>query len=136
MALAGAGRADEVDHLVTVDEVQAGQGHDAVAVERWLERAVEAGQGLDSGQPGHLQGRLDPTPLAHGDLLGEQGVDRLDGADLAALELLDDAFERLQGAGHAQADKVVPDPLDRIVRLGPGHHAVAASVARGLPTAS
>src|SRR5450759_3670064 len=49
MALAGAGLADEVDDLVPIDEVEAGQGHDAGAVERGLEREVEAGQGLDRG---------------------------------------------------------------------------------------
>ncbi len=86
MAFAGAGLADEVHHLVPVDEVQAGQGHDAVAVERGLEREVEARQRLDRGQPRHLESRLDPAALAHGDLLGEQRVDRLDGAELAALE--------------------------------------------------
>ena len=57
-------------------------------------------------------------PSLHGDLLGEQGVDRLDGAELAAVELLDDALERFQGARHAQADEVAPDPLDRVLRHG------------------
>ena len=125
-----------MDDLVLVDEVQAGQGHDAVAVERGLEREVEARQRLDGGQPRHLESSLDTPPLPHGDLLGEQGVDCLDGAELAALELLDDALERFQGARHAQADEVVPDPLDRVLRHGWANHAPAPSAAKRLPTAS
>ena len=66
---------------------------DAVAVERGLEREVKAADGLDGGKPGHLQGGLDPAALAHCEFLGQQRVDRLDGADLAALELLDHGIE-------------------------------------------
>jgi hypothetical protein len=47
MRLTGAGLADEMDRLVPVGKAQA-------------------------GEPGHLQGGLDPAPLAHGGLLGEQ----------------------------------------------------------------
>ena len=52
VTLAGAGLADEVDDLMAVDEVELGQRQDAVAVERGLEREVEAGQGLDAGAAG------------------------------------------------------------------------------------
>ena len=51
MAFSGAALADEVDHLVAVDEIEAGKGHDAVAVERGLEGEVEARQGLNGGEP-------------------------------------------------------------------------------------
>jgi hypothetical protein len=37
------GRSEEVDHLVTSDEVELREGEDAVAVERRLEREVKAG---------------------------------------------------------------------------------------------
>ena len=59
VALAGAGRAEEVDDLVAVDEVELGERQDAVAVERGLEGEVEAGEGLDVAEPGHQQRRLD-----------------------------------------------------------------------------
>ena len=47
VGLAAARLAEEVDDLVAVDEVELCQGEDAVAVERRLEREVEAGQRLD-----------------------------------------------------------------------------------------
>ena len=50
VALAGARRPDEVNHLGAVDELQLSQGEDPVAVERGLEREVEAGKRLDVGQ--------------------------------------------------------------------------------------
>jgi len=124
-----------VDNLVLVDKVEAGQSHDAVATERSLEREIEARQRLDGGQPSHLQSSLYPPSLAQGDLLGEQDVDRLEGAELAALELLDDTLERFKGARHAQADQIVAYPLNRILRHGRADHA-AAPLAKRLPTAS
>ena len=48
MALAGAGRAEEVHDLGAVDELQLGERQDAVAVERGLEGEVEAGERLDA----------------------------------------------------------------------------------------
>jgi hypothetical protein len=48
--LAAARLAEEVDDLVAVDEVELGQGQDAVLVERGLEGEVEAGQRLDGEQ--------------------------------------------------------------------------------------
>ena len=45
MALAGPWWAEEVDHLVAIDEVELSKGENAVAVERRLEREVEAGEG-------------------------------------------------------------------------------------------
>ena len=136
VGLAGAGLADEVDHFVAIDELQLRQGEDAVAVQRRLEREVEAADGLDRGEPGDLQGRLDAAALAHSELLGKQGVDCLDGADRTALELLDDTIQRLQGTWHAQADEVLADALDRRAWRDRGHHAAVPLLARRLPTAS
>ena len=136
VAFAGAGLADEVHHLVAVDEVQRRQGHDAVAVERGLEREVEAADGLDGGEPGHLQGRLDPAALAHGELLGQQRVNRLQGADLATLELLDHGIKGFQSTRHAQANEVAADALKRGIRQRPGRHAAVPLWASRLPTAS
>src|SRR5205807_600888 len=50
VTLSGAGLADEVDHLMTIDEVELRQCQNLVAVERRLEREVEAGQRLDGGK--------------------------------------------------------------------------------------
>jgi hypothetical protein len=44
--LAGTGRPDEVNRFAAVDELQLGERHDPPAVERGLEREVEAGQGF------------------------------------------------------------------------------------------
>src|ERR1700761_7088355 len=54
---------------------------------------------LDRRQPRYLQRRLDTKAFADGELLGQQ---RLDGARLAALELLDNMTERLQCPRRAQ----------------------------------
>ena len=43
----------QVDDLSTIDEVEAGERHDPFAVERGLEREVEAGERLEDGQSGH-----------------------------------------------------------------------------------
>src|SRR6185369_7167519 len=72
MGLAGAGWPEQMDDLGAVDEVEAGKCHDPVAVERGLEREVEAGQRLEDGQSGHAQGCLDPAVLAQAEFLGEQ----------------------------------------------------------------
>jgi len=105
-----------VHHLAALDELQLGERHDAAAVERGLEGEVEPGQGFQRRQPGHQQRRLDPAVLPQRQLLGEQGVDRLQRGDLAALELADD---------HAQCDQRGLDVLGerwRERRLR-GHHA-------------
>jgi hypothetical protein len=74
-------------------------------------------------------------PPGTGDLLGQQGVDRLEGAELATLDLLDDGLQRLQRPGHAQADQVVADPRDRVIWRGDDAHA-AAPWGNRLPTIS
>ena len=94
-----------MQHLVAVDELELGEGQDTVAVERGLEGEVEAGQRLDGGEPGHHQRRLDAPALAHGQLLGEQGIDGVQRRDFAAFELADRPIEDFQRAGHPQADQ-------------------------------
>ena len=64
MALAGAGRAEQVHHLGAVDELQLGQCQDAVAIERRLECEVEASERLDGGQPRQEKRGLDAPALA------------------------------------------------------------------------
>jgi hypothetical protein len=110
--LAGAWRPGEMDHLAAVDEVEPGQGEDAVAVERGLEGEVEPGQGLHGGQPRHHQGGLDAAVLAQRQLLDQQGLDGLERAELAALELAEDGVEAFQGPRHAQPDQAALDAVD------------------------
>jgi hypothetical protein len=98
--------------MTSVDEVEAGERQDPVAVERWLEREVEAGEGLDDGQSGHTQRRLDPAVLAQAEFLGEKVVDRLDAVDLALLDAAQRGVEHLKRARHLQADQAVADIVD------------------------
>ena len=58
VGLAGAGRLEQVQHLMTADGIELCGGEDAVAVERGLEREVVALQGLDRGEPGHVPALL------------------------------------------------------------------------------
>lgn len=137
MRLAGARGAKDVNHLVTVDELQLGEGQNAVSVERRLEGEVEAGECLDGGQPGHHQSRLDAPALAEGEFFGEQGIDGFQSRDLAVFELADDLIEDLQRWGHLQADQGAADPLEggRGALDGDGHDR-SPSPARRRPTAS
>ena len=107
MALARAGRAEQMHHLGAIDEVELGQRQDAVAVERGLEGEVEAGERLDRGEPGQscsavLMRRFSRIVSSS----VEQGVDRLDAVDLALLDAAHGVVEHLQGARHLEADQV------------------------------
>src|SRR5438067_13563969 len=94
-----------MNYFVAVDEAEPGERHDAVAVERGLEREIEAGERLDRHETRHLQRRFDPAALAHGEFLGEQHLDRLDGGELTTFELADELIEGLQSARHAHPTK-------------------------------
>ena len=133
VGLAAAGLAEEVDDLVAADEVEPGQGEDAVAVERGLEREVEPGQRLDGEQPAHLESRLDPAALAQAEFLIEQAVDRLESGDLAALELAQQVLQHFESTRHAQADQVVADAVEGRRR---GGHRAGSPAASLRPTAS
>ena len=69
MALAGARWAEEVYDLATIDELQLGERHDAVFVERGLEREVEASERLNCGEACHHQRDLDAAVLTQRELL-------------------------------------------------------------------
>ena len=86
VAFAGAGRSEEVHDLCAIDELQLGERHDAVLVERGLEGEVEAGERLDGREPRHEEGGFDAAVLAQRQFLGEQRVDCLDGGHLALLD--------------------------------------------------
>ena len=50
MRFAGARGPKEVDDLAAIDELEFGEGEDALAIERGLRGEVEAGEGLDCGE--------------------------------------------------------------------------------------
>ncbi len=119
-----------MDDLGTGDEVELGERHDAIAIEGGLKGEVEALQRLRWHEPGGLERDADPAGLAGGVLLRQQDIDGLEGTDLAALELAHGVIERLQRAGHAQADQAGADAIER---LG---HRIPPSPARRRATAS
>src|SRR3954471_19952377 len=79
--------------------------------------------------------RFDTSALAESELLSKQRLDRLEGADLTALDLLDQMVEDLECARHAQGDQVMADPLDRRLHQRLALHGCAPA-ARRRPTAS
>jgi hypothetical protein len=64
MALAGAGWPEQMDHFGTVDELQFGKRQDAMAIERGLEREVEAGKRFDGRQARHSKRGADAAIVA------------------------------------------------------------------------
>ena len=101
-----------MDDLGAVDEVEAGQCHDAVAVERRLEREVEAGECLHHWQPRHAQRRLDPAVLAERQFLEKQFVQRLDAVNLPLFDAAQGGVEHLQRTRHLQPNEAVADIVD------------------------
>jgi Winged helix-turn helix len=123
MALAGARWAEEVYDLATIDELQLGERHDAVFVERGLEREVEASERLNCGEACHHQRDLDAAVLTQRELLSEQCVDGFDGGHLAAFEAAHGDVEDLDRPWHLQADQGLLDAIDeRGNDLGMGVH--------------
>ena len=112
VAFAGSRRPDQMQGLGAVDELQLGERHDAVPVERGLEREVEAGEGLDGGEPRHDEGHLHAPVLAQGELLGKQRVDSFEGVHFAALDPAHRGVEDFDGAWHFQANQAPLDAVD------------------------
>src|SRR5689334_13798338 len=136
MRLAAAGLPNEVDDVMTVDELELGQGQDAVAVERGLEREVEAGQGFDGEQSAHLECSPHPPALAQGQFLTQQRLQGLWSADLTALQTTQDMIEHLQRPRHFEADEVAADPVNEAGWGSSVHHDAPPSAASRRPTAS
>ena len=98
---------------MAIDEVELGEGQDAVAVERRLEGEVEAGERLDGVQASHDEGGLDAPVLADRELLGEQPLDRLERAELTTLELAYGGVDHLERARHPEADQGLLDAVEQ-----------------------
>ena len=101
-----------MDDLGALDEVEAGEREDAIAVERRLEREVVAGQRLDHRQSGHAQGRFDPTVLTQRQLFAQELVECFDAIDRALLDTPQSRIEDLERARHLQADQASADRVD------------------------
>jgi hypothetical protein len=130
VALARAGRAEEVHDLGPGDEVELGERQDAAPLERGLEGEVEALERLRRREAGGLERDADAAVLAGGVLLGEEAVDGLQRGELAALDPAHGVVEGLEGPGHAQADQAGADAVEGLA------HDVALSPARRRATAS
>ena len=128
MAFAGAGRAEEVDDLGALDEVELGERHDPVTIQRRLKTEVEPLESFRRRQPGGVHGDADAAALPDSELLGEQLIDGFQCRELALLDLLHGMIEGFERARHAQADQVRGDAIQDF-----GHR--PASAARRCPTA-
>ena len=51
-------------HLLAIDEAEPGRSHDAIALERGLERDIEGRQRIYGGEARLLQRRVDPATFA------------------------------------------------------------------------
>src|ERR1700731_3607986 len=123
--------------LNTMASAQLGERHDAVPVERGLEREVEAGEGLDGGEPRHDEGHLHAPALTQSELLGEQGVDGFQRVHFAALDPAHRGVEDFDGAWHFQTNQAPLDAVDDGEDdLGMRGHRVLSWPARRRPTAS
>ena len=98
--------------LGAIDELELGKRHNAVLVERGLEGEVEAGKGLNGGEPCHDKRGLDAPALAQGELLGEQDVDGLERCYFAALESAHRRIKGLDSTWHFEPDHCLLDTID------------------------
>ncbi len=119
MALAGAGRPQQVDDLAARDEVQLDKRQDAGFVERWLKREVVSGEGFDGVEAAHAQSGPDPPIFTERQLLKQQLFDQLYPGDLAAIEAGDAGVDDLDGTRHFEADHTDLDTINEgLCRIG------------------
>lgn len=112
MALAGAGRTEEVHHFGAVDEGEFGECEDPLPVERGLEGEVEASERLDRGEASQRQCGLDAAALANRQILDEELIEGFDAIDLALLDTAERRVEHFQGPRHAKCHQTVLDAVE------------------------
>jgi hypothetical protein len=117
------GGPDKVQDFSALDELELGQSHDAVLVERGLEGEVEAGERFDGGEPRHDERRLDATVLPQSELFHEQGIDCFERGHFAVLEAAHRRVENLDRARHLEADHGLLDAIDQGGQDFDGHGA-------------
>src|ERR1700745_467935 len=113
MAFPGAWGPEQMDHFGTIDELQFGKCQNAIAIERRLEREVEAGERLDRRQPGHPKCSADTAIVAERQFLDQQLVERLDPGDLTLLDSPERGVEHFQRTRHLESDEAFLDAIDR-----------------------
>src|ERR1700733_1384140 len=134
MAFSSSRRPYEMDDFGAIDELQLGERHDAIFVQRGLERKVEAGKRLDCGQARHLESHFDATVLSYCEFLNKKKIDVFDRRRFAALHAAYRDVEDLEGARHLQTDEIALDAIDD--GLARAAHRTAPWLARRRPTAS
>jgi len=134
MAFAGAGRPEQMDHFGAVDELQFGKRQDAIAIERGLEREVEAGERFDSRQARHPQRGADTPIVAQRQFLDKQLIERLNPGDLTLFDSPERGVEHFQRTRHLECDQAFLDAVDRC-RLRVDGHGRPPDWASLLPTA-
>jgi hypothetical protein len=106
-----AGRADEQEIRLLVDEAQRGELVDEPPVERGLGAEVELLEGLGRGEPGEPQAAGEAALLGRGDLDVEQVVQQLGVAGLVALGRLERGGEMLGRGGELEVGQVAAQLL-------------------------
>jgi hypothetical protein len=101
-----------------------------------LEGEVEAGEGFDGDQAPHLECGSDAPGFTQGEFLAEQGIDRLQRTDLAALELAHRVIQDFQGPRHFEPDQVTAHLVDGARHQLAASHGRPPSPARRRATAS
>jgi len=109
--LAGAGRPDEQEVGLLVDEAQGGELVDEAPIERGLGAEVELLQGLGGWEPGEPQAAGEAALLGRGDLDVEQVVQKLGVAGLVALGALERGRELLGRGGELEVGEVAAELL-------------------------
>jgi len=112
MALSRAGWANEMDGFGAINELQLGERHDAVLVERGLEREIEAGEVLIAESRAIVRAILTRRFSRAANLFAEQKVDGFKRRRIAALDAAQRQVQNLEHAGHLQADQVAFNAVD------------------------
>jgi hypothetical protein len=127
VGFADTGRAQEDHVLLALDEAQAVEAVNLLALQGRLEAEVEVSDGLYGGQPGGAHGGLQAAVVAQGDLGTEQRLDGLRRAELPPIDVGEDVIECLECAGHLEIGQLSADALAH--GSTPGHRAPPTSSA-------
>ena len=104
--LADAGRSDQKQIGLLLDEAERRQLLDHLAVERGLGVVVDLGERLGGREAGEAQPAFEPAPLGRLDLDREQPLEEASVGGLLALGLLERRREPLGGRAQAQVGEV------------------------------
>ena len=124
MRLADAGRAEENDVLLALQEPELVERVDLLPLDRGLEAEVEVLQPLDGRETARTHSRGEPPTVAQRDLGGQQPFDGFGRSGSAAVNACEHLVEGFQGSRHLQIGQ-----LSRDVRAPrPGLHGSASVI--------